>query len=157
MREKRVLVRGGATALRCVIVVVTAGFGWLVASWLGERVNGVDLRVYYGAVRWWLSGHDLYAYPHQYTYPPFAAVCMLPMTLLTEQQALVATRVAILVTVAVTTGWLVVPVARRHGWSAWPASPPGRPCGGGTGRTCCGRPTGSVRWDRAATSRWRGC
>ena len=114
-----VVVRGRGVVPRGAAVLAAGGGAVLVARWLGERVNGVDLRIYYGAVRWWWSGHDLYSYPHPYTYPPFAAVCMLPMVLLTQQQALLVTRIAILAVVAVSTGWLVAPVARRHGWPAW--------------------------------------
>ena len=48
-----------------------------------------DLRVYRGAVRWWLDGRPLYDFvrPHTekgFTYPPFAVLVLLPLALGTE-------------------------------------------------------------------------
>ena len=40
--------------------------------------NSFDLRVYRGTVDWWISHGDL----NRFTYPPFAALCLLPMSLL---------------------------------------------------------------------------
>lgn len=83
--------------------------------------NWFDLRVYDGAAEWWRSGRPLYDYTYgrtQYgfTYPPFAALLMLPMTLLPiEAVAAVHATVNLLVLAGVT-GWLVAPLARRHGW-----------------------------------------
>ena len=61
-----------------------------------------DLRVYRGAVLWWLQGEPLYSFAlgpgmKGYTYPPFAAVLLVPLT------------------------WL--PDGRRRSWSCWPPSP----------------------------------
>lgn len=80
-----------------------------------------DLRVYRGAVASWLDGRELYDYtygrtPYGFTYPPFAALLVLPMALL--PYAVVAAGHALL-NVAVLAGltrWLVTPLARRHGW-----------------------------------------
>jgi alpha-1,2-mannosyltransferase len=46
--------------------------------------NVFDLRIYHGAVDWWRDGRPLYSYlwgdsPYGFTYPPFAALVMLPM------------------------------------------------------------------------------
>ncbi|GAB3317675.1 hypothetical protein GCM10027451_35900 [Geodermatophilus aquaeductus] len=85
--------------------------------------NWFDLRVYDGAAEWWRSGRPLYDYTYgrtQYgfTYPPFAALLMLPMTLLPiEAVAAVHATVNLLVLAGVT-WWLVAPLARRHGWPA---------------------------------------
>ncbi|PWW21706.1 alpha-1,2-mannosyltransferase [Geodermatophilus normandii] len=82
--------------------------------------NWFDLRVYDGAAEWWRSGRPLYDYTYgrtQYgfTYPPFAALLMLPMTLLPiEAVAAVHATVNLLVLAGVT-WWLVAPLARRHG------------------------------------------
>jgi alpha-1,2-mannosyltransferase len=83
--------------------------------------NWFDLRVYDGAAEWWRSGRPLYDYTYgrtQYgfTYPPFAALAVLPMTLLPiEAVAAVHATVNLLVLAGVT-WWLVAPLARRHGW-----------------------------------------
>jgi alpha-1,2-mannosyltransferase len=80
-----------------------------------------DLRVYRGAVASWLDGRELYDFtygrsPYGFTYPPFAALVVLPMGLL--PYPVVAT-VHVLLNAAVLVGltrWLVTPLARRHGW-----------------------------------------
>ncbi|WP_432827492.1 glycosyltransferase 87 family protein [Dactylosporangium sp. CA-092794] len=68
-----------------------AAFVALTARWHGW----FDLRVYHGAVRLWLDGGDLYAYRepgpqrnYGFTYPPFAAVCFVPLALLPFAAAL---------------------------------------------------------------------
>lgn len=66
--------------LACVLGVLTAT-GW---------VEQFDLRIYFDAVNYWRAGNDLYGYAQPdpimgslgFTYPPFAAVLMTPMTLL---------------------------------------------------------------------------
>jgi alpha-1,2-mannosyltransferase len=83
-----------------------------------------DLGVYRGAVRAWLDGHSLYAYhrPHSrygFTYPPFAALTMIPAVLVKAPAAEVITTTASVLVVGVTTWWLVTPVARRAGWTPW--------------------------------------
>lgn len=55
--------------------------------WLAKDHNSFDTRVYRGAVRAWLDSGDLYSFGlgerhNGFTYPPFAALCMLPMALL---------------------------------------------------------------------------
>ncbi|MGY1671147.1 glycosyltransferase 87 family protein [Geodermatophilus sp. SYSU D00710] len=80
-----------------------------------------DLRVYRGAVASWLDGQPLYDYtygrsPYGFTYPPFAALLVLPMGLLPHP---VVATVHVLLNTAVLGGlawWLVTPLARRHGW-----------------------------------------
>jgi alpha-1,2-mannosyltransferase len=84
-----------------------------------------DLNVYYGALNYWVhDGGQLYDYirprtEYGFTYPPFAALTMLPM-------ALVPWPVAIAISVVLTVGamglvlaWFVVPSARRQGWTPW--------------------------------------
>jgi alpha-1,2-mannosyltransferase len=84
-----------------------------------------DLNVYHGALNYWVhDGGQLYDYlrprtEYGFTYPPFAALVMLPM-------AFVPWPVAIVVSAALTAGsavlllhWLVTPIARRHGWTPW--------------------------------------
>ena len=83
-----------------------------------------DLGVYRGAVRWWLDGRPLYSFvrPHSvygFTYPPFAAVVMVPLAGLGLPAAIVLTTTVCVALVAAATWWLVAPIARRIGWSPW--------------------------------------
>jgi alpha-1,2-mannosyltransferase len=83
-----------------------------------------DLRVYRGAVEWWLHGSSLYSFElgrsaYGFTYPPFAAVVMTPLAWVSTGAAEVLDVVASTLVIAVVTGWLVVPLARRHGWTPW--------------------------------------
>jgi alpha-1,2-mannosyltransferase len=85
-----------------------------------------DLRVYRGAVRWWLEGHPVYDFvrPHTekgFTYPPFAVLVLLPVALGTETTATVLLTTVSGGLVVLTTWWLVIPVADRHGWPRWVA------------------------------------
>jgi alpha-1,2-mannosyltransferase len=115
------------TAVRLLVVGAVVAGAWFVVFRLAglPAWHGLfDLRVYRGAVIWWLDGHSLYSFqlghtPYGFTYPPFAAVCMLPLALLTARTAAVLTTVASAAAVVVITYWLVAPLARRHGWSPW--------------------------------------
>jgi alpha-1,2-mannosyltransferase len=83
-----------------------------------------DLRVYRGAVRWWLDGHSLYSFTlgdteYGFTYPPFAAVFMLPLAFVPGATAAVLTTVVSAAAGVAITYWLVAPVARRHEWTPW--------------------------------------
>ncbi|MGY1831013.1 glycosyltransferase 87 family protein [Geodermatophilus sp. SYSU D01180] len=83
--------------------------------------NWFDLRVYDGAVEWWRSGRPLYDYTfgrtdYGFTYPPFAALAVLPMTLLSIEAVAAVHAGLNLLVLAGTTAWLVAPPARRHGW-----------------------------------------
>jgi alpha-1,2-mannosyltransferase len=91
-----------------------------------------DLRVYQGAVAWWTDGRALYDFRYHgsaygFTYPPFAALVMSPMAVLPLPLVLAGhtlLNVAVLVGLA---RWLVVPIARRHGWQlpvTWIAAVP---------------------------------
>jgi alpha-1,2-mannosyltransferase len=85
-----------------------------------------DLGVYRGAVRHWMHGGSLYAYhrPHSrygFTYPPFAALTMIPAVLVGAHAAEVLATTASALVVGATTWWLVGPVARRAGWPPWVA------------------------------------
>ena len=69
-----------------VLTVSLAG-SFLLALLLTKPHNNFDLRVYRGAVDSWVFHGDLYGFGmgqrhYGFTYPPFAALCMLPMALL---------------------------------------------------------------------------
>lgn len=115
-------------ALRRVTVVVAV---WLAVAaaqwWYGNRHNYFDLKIYFKAIRWWASGHQLYDYiqPDKiqsslgFTYPPFAAILMYPMAWLSLPLVIVLIWVGSAICVLVTTAWLIRPLVVRHGWSYW--------------------------------------
>jgi alpha-1,2-mannosyltransferase len=111
-----------------VVVSVAAVMGFLVFRVSPRPVwhHTFDLRVYRGAVRWWLQGHRVYDFvrPHTekgFTYPPFAVLVLLPLALGTETTATVLLTAVSAGLVVLTTAWLVAPVAVRHGWPRWVA------------------------------------
>ncbi|KOU69039.1 membrane protein [Streptomyces sp. MMG1533] len=81
-----------------------------------------DLRVYHGAVDSWVHrGGRIYDYrvpgtTYGFTYPPFAAVAMLPMALLGLHAAIAVALLLNLAALAVVLGILAGPAWRRHGW-----------------------------------------
>jgi alpha-1,2-mannosyltransferase len=81
-----------------------------------------DLRVYHGAVDTWIHhGGRLYDYRvpgtmYGFTYPPFAAVAMLPMALLGLHTAIAVALLLDLIALAVVVRIVVGPAWRRHGW-----------------------------------------
>jgi alpha-1,2-mannosyltransferase len=105
-------------------------FGLFVAAWAFDAAFAVrhgffDLRVYFGAMNHWVEGNgELYDYllpgtKYGFTYPPFAALAMLPMSYVGWH---VAIGISLLLTVASALAviyWLVEPMARRNGWSPW--------------------------------------
>lgn len=86
-----------------------------------------DLRVYYDAVHYWAGeAGGLYDYrvPGQaygFTYPPFAAVCMWPMTLLSWPLVVAVGTTANLVAAVTVLRLLAGPVVRRHDFPRLPA------------------------------------
>jgi len=115
-------------ALRRVTVVVAVWVAVAAAQWwYGNRHNYFDLKIYFKAIRWWASGHQLYDYiqPDRiqtslgFTYPPFAAFLMYPMAWLPLPLVIVLIWVGSAVCVLVTTAWLIRPLVVRHGWSYW--------------------------------------
>ncbi|SER49530.1 alpha-1,2-mannosyltransferase [Streptomyces sp. yr375] len=81
-----------------------------------------DLRVYYGTVNSWIhDGGRVYDYrvpgtSYGFTYPPFAAVVMLPMALVGLRTAILTALLLNLAALAVVARVLVGPRRRRHGW-----------------------------------------
>ncbi|WP_323187463.1 glycosyltransferase 87 family protein [Streptomyces sp. NBC_01275] len=101
-------------ALVAVVVAFTATVP-LLRDWF-------DLRVYYGTVNSWIhDGGRVYDYrvpgtPYGFTYPPFAAVAMLPMALVGLRTAIVVALLLNLTALAVVVRVLIGPGWRRHGW-----------------------------------------
>jgi alpha-1,2-mannosyltransferase len=84
-----------------------------------------DVGVYRGAVEYWLrDGGQLYDYlrpgtRYGFTYPPFAALLMSPLALL-SWHATIALSIAINVVAGGLTVYLLLdPIARRQGWNRW--------------------------------------
>ncbi|WP_330341618.1 glycosyltransferase family 87 protein [Streptomyces sp. NBC_00557] len=84
-----------------------------------------DLRVYYGTVHTWVHhGGRIYDYrvpgtSYGFTYPPFAALVMLPLAPLGRTSAIVASLLVNLAALAVVLRILAGPGWRRHGWYRW--------------------------------------
>jgi alpha-1,2-mannosyltransferase len=114
--------RGVKQAL--IVLAFTAGV-WAFLAIAAERHGFFDLKVYYGAINHWInSGGNLYDFllprtEYGFTYPPFAALLMSPM-------AMVSWHVAIAISLALTVGatafllrWMVLPIVKRQGWTPW--------------------------------------
>jgi alpha-1,2-mannosyltransferase len=109
-------------------VLAVAGLAVLVAAFLAvaaERHGFFDLKVYSGALRFWArEGGEIYDYikpnsTYGFTYPPFAALTMLPMAYLPWPVTIALSVTATVVVSAVLLWWLVDPVARTAGWTRW--------------------------------------
>jgi alpha-1,2-mannosyltransferase len=93
--------------------------------YLAVRHGFFDLSVYYGAINYWMhDGGSLYDYllpqnTYGFTYPPFAALTMLPMAITPWTVAIVISCVACVATSVVVIYWLVDPISRREGWVRW--------------------------------------
>ena len=92
-----------------VLAVIPGKRGWF------------DVGVYYGTVHHWIAGGHIYDYvqpssEYGFTYPPFAAICMLPMMLFTWHEAVAVSVVLTVIASAALLTWLVDPIAQRHGW-----------------------------------------
>jgi alpha-1,2-mannosyltransferase len=123
-----------------------SGFSELLRGWLRRRsvwfiagsvvfaIAGVelfarpyiffDMMIYHGAVEWWLAGGEMYDYISPsglgFTYPPFAAVTMLPMALVSSTAAGWLNAIGSAAALGVVLAVLVMPIAERHGWPRWP-------------------------------------
>ncbi|MDR6975304.1 alpha-1,2-mannosyltransferase [Streptomyces sp. 3330] len=101
-------------ALAVVVTVFTATVP-LLRDWF-------DLRVYHGTVDSWIHGGGrVYDYrvpgtPYGFTYPPFAAVVMLPMALVGLRTAVVIALLLDLAALALAVRVCVGPRWRRYGW-----------------------------------------
>ncbi|GII22315.1 glycosyltransferase 87 family protein [Planosporangium mesophilum] len=112
------------TFVRLGVVAATA----LVAVWAvrtyGRQYDFFDLRIYHGAVVWWAEGGDLYQFvaPQTtlgFTYPPFAALAMLPMAMLGTQAAGWVNVLLNLAALALILFTVVGPIADRYGVPRW--------------------------------------
>ncbi|MGC5029615.1 glycosyltransferase family 87 protein [Micromonospora sp. DT229] len=113
------------TVGQIVFVVVLAVAVAAFLSVAAARHGFFDLQVYRGALIWWArEGGELYDHlrpgtQYGFTYPPFAALLMLPMAYLPWHAAIVVSVAAGVATSAVLIWWLLDPVSRRAGWTRW--------------------------------------
>ncbi|WP_262287415.1 glycosyltransferase family 87 protein [Micromonospora sp. MA102] len=113
------------TIAQVVAVVALAGAVTAFLSVAAVRHGFFDLKVYYGALTFWVhDGGEIYDFlkggtQYGFTYPPFAALVMLPMAYLPWWAAITVSVAATVVVSAVVIWWLLDPVARRAGWTRW--------------------------------------
>ncbi|MET8679809.1 glycosyltransferase 87 family protein [Streptomyces sp. NPDC004647] len=112
--SSRVLLVIGLTAATAVFLVTVP----LHRDWF-------DVGVYYGTVNYWINdGGQIYDYlrpgtHYGFTYPPFAAVSMLPMALVSWPAAVLISIGLSVAAAAALLHWLAGPVISRQGWSRW--------------------------------------
>jgi alpha-1,2-mannosyltransferase len=106
------------------IITAAVVFAAVTAEIFGRRYSFFDMRIYHGAVLWWTSGEELYEFiaPNTdlgFTYPPFAAVTMLPMAGMSSTAAGWINLVASVAALGVILAVLLFPIADRMGWPRW--------------------------------------
>jgi alpha-1,2-mannosyltransferase len=113
------------TVLRVLSLLGLASAVTAFVAAVAARHGFFDLRVYYGAINYWVhDGGSLYDYllprnTYGFTYPPFAAVSMLPMATIPWPAAIVISTTASVVATVILLLWLVDPMARRQRWTRW--------------------------------------
>jgi alpha-1,2-mannosyltransferase len=114
-------------ARRLLVLVLVAAAVVAAQWWYGNRHEFLDLRIYVNAVRWWVDGQPLYEFVHHdpiqgrlgFTYPPFAALVLLPLAAIGFQGSVLLFSTVTAAAVAMTTYWLVRPLARKHNLPLW--------------------------------------
>ncbi len=90
-------------------VTVAAFASWVFGEIMGQHHSQFDLRLYYDAINYWQSGHDLFSYSQPdavnvslgFTYPPVAALLMSPMAWLSYPVVLLLSLTAIIASAGV--------------------------------------------------------
>ncbi|MEN3304847.1 MAG: alpha,2-mannosyltransferase [Micromonosporaceae bacterium] len=118
----------GGRRVRAGQVLVILALAALVLWYLGrfaDRHGFFDLKVYYGAVRYWAGGHgEIYDFlkagtKYGFTYPPFAMLTMLPMAVLPWPVVFTTSWIASVAVTLVLIYWLLGPAVRGQGWPMW--------------------------------------
>ena len=110
---------------QAVIAAVVAVAAFTLVAIAAPRRGFFDLKVYFGAINYWAHGHgEVYDYlapytKYGFTYPPFAALTMLPMAVLPWHLVITVSLAATVVVTAVITRWFLGPVVARQGWPRW--------------------------------------
>jgi alpha-1,2-mannosyltransferase len=103
------------------VALVTLTFDFFLAV----RHGFFDLNVYQGAIKYWVGvGGSIYDFvlpfsTYGFTYPPFAALVMLPMAITPWHLAIVISCVTCAAVSVLVIYWFIDPVARREGWHRW--------------------------------------
>jgi hypothetical protein len=100
-------------------------FAAIAIPMFGRDYVFFDMRIYHGAMRWWVAGGELYEFiaPNTtlgYTYPPFAALTMVPMVTMPTLAASWLNTVMSVAALGFVLAVLLVPIADRYGWPRWP-------------------------------------
>ncbi|MFD8033781.1 glycosyltransferase 87 family protein [Streptomyces sp. NPDC059717] len=110
---------------RLVLVLCLAAAVTLFTATVPLLRGWFDLRVYYGTVDAWMHhGGHIYDYrvpgtTYGFTYPPFAALSMLPMAFVGLSTAIVCALLLNLAAVSFVLWILIGPELRRYGWFGW--------------------------------------
>jgi alpha-1,2-mannosyltransferase len=109
-------------ALRAAVVAALTVAAWLAVDAFGRRYHFFDMKIYLGALSSWVDGEGLYRYAAPvsglgFTYPPFAALVMLPIAFLTAPVAGWINLLGSVVALALVLAALLAPIAGRYGWS----------------------------------------
>ncbi|MFI1196885.1 glycosyltransferase 87 family protein [Micromonospora sp. NPDC020750] len=112
------------TAVRVGVVAAVAYAAWFAIGAFGRPYNFFDMKIYHGAVAWWMNGNELYDFiaPSTtlgFTYPPFGGLVMLPMAVVPVQVAGWLNVLASIAALALVLAGLLRPVVDRLGWPLW--------------------------------------
>jgi hypothetical protein len=107
------------------VVVAAVGFAAVGVQLFGREYMFFDMRIYHGAMEWWVGGGELYEFiaPNStlgFTYPPFAAVTMVPMVAMPMLAAGWVNTVLSVAALGFALAVLLLPIADRSGWPRWP-------------------------------------
>ncbi|HEX5596151.1 MAG TPA: glycosyltransferase 87 family protein, partial [Micromonosporaceae bacterium] len=105
-------------------MAVTGYAAYRAIDAFGRPYSFFDMKIYHGSVVWWASGKDLYGFVAAetnlgFTYPPFAALSMLPMAKLPLGLAGWINVLASVAALGLVLIALLRPIAKRAGWSPW--------------------------------------
>jgi alpha-1,2-mannosyltransferase len=108
-----------------VIAVAVAAAALTLVAIAAPRRGFFDLKVYFGAINFWAHGHgEVYDFlqpftKYGFTYPPFAALTMLPMAVLPWGLVITVSLLATAAVTALVAWWFLGPLVARRGWSRW--------------------------------------
>jgi alpha-1,2-mannosyltransferase len=111
------------------VVAVSAGSVAFILLWGLDR-NFFDLKIYMRAMDWWAAGNPLYDYVQPdrvqgelyFTYPPLSALLLRPFGALPLGLTIAIFTVFTAAAIALTTWWLIKPVAERRDLPLWYAA-----------------------------------